>query len=127
VETPSGQVACQALLTPDYIHCLAVAGGRLPDERLISRVLKWDHEEDISAALRRAAIRDIADTAAVCSSAIEIIRQPTPKGLSPPCILMDGQRSAMDITLSHDGRYGAFALFDNSATGRNIPGSRCKD
>jgi phosphopantetheine--protein transferase-like protein len=127
VETPAGQVACQVLLTPDYVHCLAVAGGRLPDEPVIARVLKWDREKDISEALRRAAVRHIAAAAAACPSAVEIIRHLTPKGLGPPCILVDGHRTAMDITLSHDGRYGAFALLDHSATGRNILDSRCED
>ena len=110
VETPAGQVACQALLTPDYVHCLAVAGGCLPDELVIARVLQWDDDEDLSATLRRAAMRCIADAVKIRPSAIEIIRHLTPKGLGPPCVLVDGQRCAADITLSHDGRYGAFAL-----------------
>jgi hypothetical protein len=110
VETPAGQVTCQTLLTPHYVHCLAVAGGCLPDEQIIARVLIWDDDEDISTTLRRAAMRCIADAAKVRPSAVDIIRHTMPKGLGPPCVLVDGQRCATDITLSHDGRYGAFAL-----------------
>lgn len=112
VETPAGNVSCQALLTPDYAHCLAVAGGCLPDERIVSHILKWKQPENPSAALRRSAIIHMAGAAAVDPSAVEIIRYQTPKGLGMPCVLINGRRCATDITLSHDGRWGAFALLN---------------
>lgn len=111
VETPAGSVLCRVLLTPDYVHCLAIAGGCLSDERLIQRVLRWNQNEDLSAGLRRMAIERLAFAGEVCPSAIEIVRQQTPKGLGPPRVFVNGSRSATDITLSHDGRWGAFALF----------------
>lgn len=113
VKTPAGNVFCQALLTPDYVHCLAVTGGFLQEKRMISQVLKWNEQQDPSVTLRRAVIQRIADTALLNSSAIEIKRHSTPKGLGPPCVFVHNQPSTIDISLSHDGRYGAFALWRN--------------
>lgn len=113
VKTPAENVFCQALLTPDYVHCLAVTGGCLQEKRMISQVLKWNEQQDPSVTLRRAAIQRIADTALLNPSAIEIKRHPTPKGLGPPRVFVHHQPSTIDISLSHDGRYGAFALWSN--------------
>ena len=110
VQTPAGEVSFQTYFTPQYVHCLVVTGGDLPDDRLIFHVLHRQGPSDHSDMLRLAAARRLSSLLAIDPALIEIHRSRTSTGFGAPCILVAGRKSEIAISLSHDGCYGAFAL-----------------
>jgi hypothetical protein len=110
VETPAGEVSFRTFITPRYVHCLAMAGVCLPDETLTFQVLSLQDRPDLSSSLRWAAAERLASLLRVSPSVIEIHRARTPQGYGPPRVLVAEQETSIDISLSHDGHYGAFAL-----------------
>jgi phosphopantetheinyl transferase (holo-ACP synthase) len=110
IETPAGEVSFRTFFTPRYVHCLAMAGACLPDEMLTFQVLCLQDPSDLSAALRWEAAERIAALLGVSPSVISIRRTRTPQGYGPPRVLVAEQETSIDISLSHDGHYGAFAL-----------------
>lgn len=109
VETPAGEVFFRTLLTPQYVHCLAVTGTCL-SEKLIFQVLDLQDQPDLSASLQRTVVRRLSSLLGIHPSTIEIQRPRTPLGYGPPRIFVEGEETELDISLSHDGRYGAYAL-----------------
>jgi hypothetical protein len=110
VDSPAGEVSFSTLFTDRYVHCLAVTGERLTDQMVISQVVNLGNLTDASHTVRRAAIGRLAAILDVSPPHIEIRRSPTPRGYGPPHVFMDGRSADIDISLSHDGDYGAFAL-----------------
>ena len=45
---------------------------------------------------------------------MKIVRQPGEKGLGPPLLHIEGIESAIDLSISHDGSYVAYAYLDRS-------------
>ncbi len=111
VETPAGDVSFRTLFAPDYVHCLAMIGACRPDERMISQVIPLDEGMDGSFRLRKAAVDRIAAVLDMPSTSISIHRSRTAVGDGPPYVLAGGLKTNVDISLSHDGRFGAFALY----------------
>ena len=64
-----------------------------------------------SAAVRIGAREEIARLLGVSESRLEIVCAPGASGLRPPCVLLDGQATRTDISLSHDGRWIAWAIW----------------
>ena len=64
-----------------------------------------------SAAVRIGAREEIARLLGVTESRLEIVCAPGPSGRRPPCILLDGQATRTDLSLSHDGRWIAWAIW----------------
>ncbi|MDD5169755.1 MAG: 4'-phosphopantetheinyl transferase superfamily protein [Syntrophales bacterium] len=110
VTTPVGIVSFRTLFTPRYVHCIAVSGKDLPDATMISRVLDWGGSDDVSRTLRQAASRRLASVLDVSPEAVEIRRPRTEQGYGPPRVFVNGIQSDRDISLSHDGNYGAFVI-----------------
>ncbi|MDQ5986716.1 MAG: hypothetical protein CSYNP_02447 [Syntrophus sp. SKADARSKE-3] len=113
-DTPGGPVALEVVLATDYVHCLAMAGGSTLHGRAINgvtfQIIDVSDDADASIILRRAVAGHIAGRMKLAPSDIEIHRAQVEKGLGPPYVLIGGKPTDMDISLSHDGRYGAFAV-----------------
>ena len=110
VTTPVGEVSFETLIGLRYVHCLAVMGPQPPVGEVISEVLAPSDAADLSASLRRAAIGRLASILGTDPSTIEIRRARTPLGYGPPHVFVEGQSTDIDITLSHDGAFGAFVF-----------------
>jgi hypothetical protein len=60
--------------------------------------------------VRRAAINHLASILKVPPYYIDIRRDNTPHGYGAPRVFIEGSRTDIDISLSHDGQYSAFAV-----------------
>jgi len=63
-----------------------------------------------SAAVRLGARHALAQTLGIAESRLEIVCDPGPAARRPPRVLLDGARCACDVSLSHHGRWIAWAL-----------------
>jgi phosphopantetheine--protein transferase-like protein len=73
-----------------------------------------------SAAARVHARSELARAMRVDESRLEIVNEPGPKGRRPPRVLMDGTQAVADVSLSHDGRWIAWALWVGPEAGRGL-------
>jgi len=72
-----------------------------------------------SAAVRLAARAALSAALSVDEARLEIVCAPGPVGRRPPEVLLDGSASAADVSLSHHGRWIAWAI----RTGVSGPGA----
>lgn len=89
-----------------FVH--AVAGARAPT----AMARRIPPGADPSAAVRELVARELAPRLGVRSEHIEVVREPssdTYDGLGPPRLFVRGAPSHLDISMSHDGRFAAFA------------------
>jgi phosphopantetheine--protein transferase-like protein len=114
VATPSGAVSVTVTAADDYVHCVATYAFPEPPP-FFSRVVALPNGADIPAesasqCVREAAVTAIAELLPHASPAISIRRFPVPGGFGPPLVFLDGLPSSIDLSLSHDGRFGALAM-----------------
>ena len=97
-------------MTDEYVHALAAAGdGDLA--RLVHRVDRMDVEKEAggaSAFVRRQLLREIALRLDCPIDDLVVRNEPLDRGA--PSVFLRGRPLAAEISLSHDGRFTAFAL-----------------
>jgi hypothetical protein len=109
VITPGGVAALCIIVTSEYVHALATAGaGDLGT--LVHRVHRVDAEEagGPSAIVRRKLLHEIALRLKCPIDDLAIRKEQLDRGA--PCVFLQGRPLAAEISLSHDGRFTAFAL-----------------
>lgn len=114
----------------DHLHTIAVhSGGRSKDYRVVAGMEGADASPPLdelrcrftpaerafihgapSALARLAARRDMAAALAVAQEDILILAADGPPGRVPPVVRIDGDLGRVDLSLSHDGRYVAWAF-----------------
>ena len=130
-------------LQPGGVHAVGYGAPGGPSERatLVRRVVPldsprspWDapleeletrfteRERDAVYSLRSAAVRlgarkDLAQALDVDEKRLEIVCDPGPTSQRPPRVLLDGERTAADVSLSHDGRWIAWAIWTDNDSG----------
>ena len=89
----------------------AVWSGALTDleQRLTPRELDAVHSR-ASLAVRIAARASIAEALSVDEHRIEIVCAPGKPGRRPPAVFVDGEPDTVDVSLSHDGHWIAWAF-----------------
>jgi phosphopantetheinyl transferase (holo-ACP synthase) len=109
VATPDGGLEVDVEITAAYVHCLA---ARTPAERLLvrHRVFSLPADADPSTALRQRAVPLLARLLDCNPDDLGIRRFPAPGGLGPPIVFLAGVPAPVDLSLSHDGRFGAVAV-----------------
>jgi len=114
VMTPAGPVDAFFTLSPHRVHCVAAVrnghGGSSAATPVHVREERREGPFDPSAALRRAAIHHLASVLKASPYYIDIRRDKTPHGYGAPRVFIEGSRTDIDISLSHDGQYIAFAI-----------------
>ncbi len=113
VDTPLGTLSVRFLITNDYIHCLGAATDKVIDDviwnvRNIPLTCFSPHDE--SDFVREIAKRSIAGYVCEPPEAVGIFRPKGCEGLAPPEVRIAGSTSAVTLSMSHDGRYAAFAF-----------------
>ncbi len=108
VEHPGGRVAVTLATRGDAVH--AVARDAAAPE-IVTGLASWAGATDASDAVRRLAVRDVAARLGVRESDLRIGR----RGRIPTLSLRGSDRP-LDLSLSHHGRYVAFACEIGSAT-----------
>jgi phosphopantetheinyl transferase (holo-ACP synthase) len=122
VSTPLGTVPVRIFFNAEWVHCLAWAGfpenpgANSFDEDIIYgiREIAPDHRPVCvreSAAARTAATERIAGLLDMDPYDIRIRREPGLHGPGPPRVFIKGEKTPMDISLSHDGRFAAYAFY----------------
>lgn len=110
VITPRGVAALWIIVTDDYVHALAAAGGG-DLATLVHRVDRIDVEKDAggaSAFVRRQLLLEIALRLKCPIDDLVIRKEPLDPGA--PSVFLRGRPLAAEISLSHDGLFTAFAL-----------------
>lgn len=110
VITPRGAAALWIIVTDDYVHALAATGdGDLAT--LVYRVDRIDAEKEAggaSAFVRGQLLLEIALRLKCPIDDLVIRKEPLDRGA--PSVFLQGRPLAAEISLSHDGRFTAFAL-----------------
>ena len=96
---------------PLWVHAVTTCGEGAPGPSLaaVERIPRGRHESD---AVRDLACRCAAAHFGLPQRRLAIERPPDPDardGRAPPRLLLDGRPSGIDISLSHDGPFAAFA------------------
>jgi len=114
VMTPAGPVDAFFTLSSHRIHCVAAVRNGHGGAPAVTPVQvleeRRDGPFDPSATVRRAAIHHLASVLKASPYYIDIRRDKTPHGYGAPRVFVEGSRTDIDISLSHDGRYIAFAV-----------------
>ena len=119
VRTPWGGACLRLFFEEDYVHALCAPSG----DAVLDRA-RWHVEEmplaggkatsrenaDPSRDVRKAAARVLAPLLGVHEKNIRILRDHEKTGSPVPRLFIGERESPADLTLSHDGRYGAFAF-----------------
>ncbi len=114
VVTPAGPVDFSCSRSDGHVHCVAVMNGTYrmvppaSDVRAVER--KLNGPADPSSALRWEAIHYLASALRISPFFIRIRREKMCAEYGPPRVFMEGRLTDIDISLSHDGRYIAFAV-----------------
>ncbi len=121
VSTPCGAVVITSFVNRDYIHCIGVAESPVGirnvawgvEQITTEGMLTADYE---SLRVREAAKKRLATYLHVEPTEIDVWRFPASSGLGPPLVYCRGSRAEIDITLSHDGRFVAYAFVRHDLT-----------
>ncbi len=114
VMTPAGPVDFSCFRSAGHVHCVAVMNGAYraapPDADVRAVAMKLAGPVDPSGALRLEAVHYLASALKVSPFFIRIRREKMGAESGPPRVFMEGRLTDIDISLSHDGRYIAFAV-----------------
>ena len=110
VITPRGELALRVAVTADWVHALA-AGSEEDIERICQHVeLREGTGSNVnpSTFVREALLREIARFLGCASGDLSVVKDPG--GPGAPRVLFRGRFLAAEVSLSHDGRFAAFAF-----------------
>ena len=112
VSTKCGLIAIQVMIGREYVHCIgtdeASELGSICWEA--GRMEKTAFRRDESSFVRQMAVKGLSIHSGHRLEDIEIKRFKGTKGLGPPLVYIKGNPSTIDISLSHDGPFCAYAL-----------------
>ncbi len=110
VITPRGEMALRITVTDDYVHALA-AGSDADIAGIIQRVDRMDdggNPGDPSAFVRGRVLTEISRSLGCPIDDLTVRKDPSVSEV--PRVFLRDRPLALEISLSHDGRFAAFAL-----------------
>ena len=110
VITPRGELVFEVVVSPEWVHALA-AGTEEALNRLCRRVKRLEEGKGAvnpSAFVRGVLLREIARRLNCPVDDLSVVKNPD--GLGAPRVLFRGGPLAAEVSLSHDGRFTAFAF-----------------
>jgi phosphopantetheinyl transferase (holo-ACP synthase) len=115
VETPQGNICLETTIAPDYVHSIATAFFPTPGENIVFQVNRMLKGHSASSAyeswyVRAAAKKRLSRYLHGETDDIEIRRDKGPGGIGPPYVYFQKQTAPIDISLSHDGAFAAYAF-----------------
>lgn len=115
VITPCGPVRIMISINHDAVHCIAVSGRSPVFSGIVSDLAEIPAGNGPVSARESAAVRKLAGARIAaflgcCPGAVRIMRKNEYRGLGPPRVYVNGEVSPIDISLSHDGRFAAYAF-----------------
>jgi len=113
IEAELGFRACLGVHTrdsnPDYIHCVGADGLAALNKLIWNVDILPEEETDPSLFSRRRLAQSLAKNYSLNFHQIKIKRKRENAELQPPCVYIRGEKMDVDISLSHDGRFVAYA------------------
>jgi phosphopantetheinyl transferase (holo-ACP synthase) len=105
----TGSVFIRVFSTSEYVHCIG-ADKRTALDKIIFKVQALPDEETNPSFFSRCCLaKNIAKHFSLESRAIKIKRTKNSGELQPPLLYAGGKKTDIDISLSHDGRFVAYA------------------
>ncbi len=117
VHTSCGPVSVCFFINSDHIHCIGTTPDKDTDSIMwdIRKIYRRRSSPDYESNLvRNMAGKKIARYLKEDPKTIEIIRSKGHRGLGPPVIYAGKKRTTIDISMSHDGLFVAYALQDTN-------------
>lgn len=111
----TGSVYVRLFFTPEYVHCVGV-NHFTGIGKLIWKVesLPQERGTNPSVFLRGRLEKKLAQNLSLHAHQIKIERIKMCGELQPPCVYIDNKKTAIDVSMSHDGRFVAYAFFRTS-------------
>jgi len=108
--TPRGELALRITVTDDYVHALSAATESDLDTvfQRVDRIDVGEDPEEASDFVRRRLLGEIARCLDCPLEELSVGKEPL--GPGAPFVLRQEQPLAVEISLSHDGRFAAFAF-----------------
>jgi phosphopantetheinyl transferase (holo-ACP synthase) len=110
VITPCDPVFITIIARRGFIHCVGVSSDEMHLDSLITGIGRISDGNSSSQVVRELARQRLSSVLENDPHCIEIVRSKGKKGLTPPVVFIGGHRSAIDVSLSHDGQYAAYAI-----------------
>jgi phosphopantetheine--protein transferase-like protein len=111
VEIPqTGSVFVHLISNADYVHCVGANGLEILDKLISGVEVLPEEETNPSFFLRQCLAERLAARFALNFHQIQIRRTMQNNELQPPRVYIDSKTTDIDISLSHDGRFVAYAI-----------------
>ena len=113
VHTPCGPVSIRLCITGDYVHCvgaMTVEGVEAIFRDVQEIPGNRSSSDGGSGFVREMARRCISVYLDERPEAVKIIRLKEDRGLAPPVVRIERRTPAVNLSLSHDGRFAACAF-----------------
>ena len=118
VQTPAGPVFLRVFREGDALHVIATDSFRENLEEIVAGIASAEQmgagpvpsDEQASFLVRELLLRRLSECLGRSTSEMDIRRIKGPRGLGPPRVWLQGKPSALDVSLSHDGRFVACAF-----------------
>ena len=115
VETPVEAVITGVLTGADYVHAFGSQGDQSTAGAMHLKVFRLDqpcfYGKPESDVVRNVLCLYLGRFWRMPAEQIVVHREQKARAAGPPMVYVRGKRASADISLSHHGRYGAFALF----------------
>ena len=105
-----GDVYIRLFSNPDYIHCIGTDKLAVLDKIICDVENLPGEKTDPSLFSRLCLAQSLAKRFSLNLHQIKIKRIRTKGELQPPCVYIDSRKTDIDISLSHDGLFVAYAL-----------------
>lgn len=126
VTTPVGKVAVSLFIHKSHVHCIGTTGSPDHLERTFYDIQKIDFKQDKpptpdqqSYWVRKLAKKKIARYLNLDYRDFNIQRDQGEHGIGPPVMRFKNHQTDIDISLSHHGRYVAYAALDKKKGVKN--------
>ena len=114
VETPYSPVFIRITVCDDFIHCIGVSEEAAFLDSIIAGigpVIDTLSPHGDSQCVRQLARHHLSSVLNQDVRSINITRTKDIRGITPPVVFIGGERSTIDLSLSHDGNLAAYAFF----------------
>lgn len=115
VVTPGkGGIYVRLFREVDYIHCIGSDNPKTLNKIIWNvAALSRDEETRPSRHVRYCLAQNLAQYFSLDFHQIKIKRTRANGELLPPCVYVEGRKTDIDISLSHDGRFVAYAFSES--------------
>lgn len=122
VATPGPKVSVTLFRGNGFIHCIGMTGALHPEKHLTYGVLRIDHlkhpDFERSSAVESVYVRAVVKRKLERylfrdMGKISISEAPYRNGIFYPEVYLNQERTDVDLSLSHDGRFVAYAFYVN--------------